>query len=41
MVILRFSYTGSGIYIHGLNLVASVAGFIYVLLYIALQGLAA
>lgn len=36
---LRHSYSGGGIYTHGLNLVASVAGFIYVLLYTAIQGL--
>ncbi|MCS7108868.1 MAG: sodium:solute symporter family protein [Sulfolobales archaeon] len=36
---LRFTYSGGGIYTEGLNLVASVTGFIYVLLYTAIQGL--
>ncbi len=36
---LRYTYSGGGVYTHGINLVASVAGFVYVLLYTAIQGL--
>lgn len=36
---LRFMYSGGGVWTHGLSIVASVTGFIYVLLYTAIQGL--